>query len=58
MLSGDDVEKAKPSPDISATVADRLNVAIHNCIVVGGSVWEPLAAVRQSALGVGFLSGG
>jgi beta-phosphoglucomutase-like phosphatase (HAD superfamily) len=58
MVTGDDVEKAKPSPDISATAADRLKVAIHNCIVVGDSVWEPLAAVRKSAFGVGFLSGG
>jgi beta-phosphoglucomutase-like phosphatase (HAD superfamily) len=57
-VTGDDVEKAKPSPDIFATAADRLQVAIHNCIVVGDSVWELLAAVRNSALGVGFLSGG
>lgn len=52
------MEKAKPSPDIFAVAAHRLNVAIHNCIVVGDSVWDLLAAVRQSALGVGFLSGG
>lgn len=58
IVTGDDVEKAKPSPDIFAVAARRLNVAIHNCIVVGDSVWDLLAAVRQSALGVGFLSGG
>jgi HAD superfamily hydrolase (TIGR01509 family) len=58
IVTGDDVEKAKPSPDIFARAADRLKVAIHNCIVVGDSVWDLLAAVRNSALGVGFLSGG
>ena len=57
MVTGDDVEKAKPSQDISATAADRLKVAIHKCVVVGDSVWDPRAAVRNSALG-GFLSGG
>jgi HAD superfamily hydrolase (TIGR01509 family) len=58
IVTGDDVEKAKPSPDIFAVAARGLNVAMNNCIVVGDSVWDLLAAVRQSALGVGFLSGG
>ena len=58
VVTGDDVERAKPSPDIFAAAARQLNVAIGNCIVVGDSVWDLLAAVRQSALGVGFLSGG
>ena len=58
IMTGDDVEKAKPSPDIFAATARQLDVAINNCIVVGDSVWDLLAAVRQSALGVGFLSGG
>lgn len=58
VVTGDDVEKAKPSPDIFATAAKHQNVRISNCIVVGDSVWDLLAAVRKSALGVGFLSGG
>ena len=58
IVTGDDVKRAKPSPDIFAEAARQLNVAIGNCIVVGDSVWNLLAAVRQSALGVGFLSGG
>jgi HAD superfamily hydrolase (TIGR01509 family) len=58
IVTGDDVAKAKPSPDIFAAAARSLNVPVNNCIVVGDSVWDLLAAVRQSALGVGFLSGG
>ena len=58
VLTGDDVEKPKPSPDIFAAAAAALHVPIRHCIVVGDSVWDLLAAVRQSALGVGFLSGG
>jgi phosphoglycolate phosphatase-like HAD superfamily hydrolase len=58
ILTGDDVEKAKPSPDIFVAAAQRLNAAIGDCIVVGDSVWDLLAAGRKSALGVGLLSGG
>lgn len=57
IVTGDDVEKAKPSPDIFVAAAERLR-AIGNCIVVGDSVWDMLAAVRKSALGVALQSGG
>jgi HAD superfamily hydrolase (TIGR01509 family) len=58
LITGDDVEKAKPSPDIFVAAAQRLNVPVGDCIVVGDSVWDLLAAGRKSALGVGLLSGG
>jgi HAD superfamily hydrolase (TIGR01549 family) len=57
ILTGDDVEKAKPSPDIFVAAAQRLNTKIADCIVVGDSVWDLLAAGRKSALGVDLLSG-
>jgi phosphoglycolate phosphatase-like HAD superfamily hydrolase len=38
--------------------AERLNVEVHNAIVVGDSVWDMLAAQRARALGVGLMSGG
>lgn len=58
IVTGDDVEKAKPSPDIFMLAAQRLKVPINDCIVVGDSAWDLLAAGRKSALGVGLLSGG
>lgn len=58
VVTGDDVEKAKPSPDIFVAAAGRLQVPIGDCIVVGDSVWDMLAAGRKSALGVALLSGG
>jgi phosphoglycolate phosphatase-like HAD superfamily hydrolase len=58
ILTGDDVEKAKPSPDVFIAAAESLNANISDCIVVGDSVWDLLAAGRKSALGVGLLSGG
>lgn len=58
VVTGDDVEKAKPSPDIFVAAAERLGVELSNCIVVGDSVWDMLAAGRKGALGVALLSGG
>jgi beta-phosphoglucomutase-like phosphatase (HAD superfamily) len=58
VLNGDDVKNAKPSPDIFLKAAERLQVPIGDCIVIGDSVWDLLAAGRKSALGVGLLSGG
>jgi HAD superfamily hydrolase (TIGR01549 family) len=58
VVTGDDVARAKPSPDVFVAAADRLGATIENCIVVGDSVWDMLAAGRKHALGVGFLAGG
>lgn len=58
VVTGDDVEKAKPSPDVFALAAEQLSVPIDQCIVVGDSVWDMLAAGRSKALGVGILAGG
>jgi HAD superfamily hydrolase (TIGR01509 family) len=58
VITGDDVMKAKPSPDVFVLAAKRLGVPIEDCIVVGDSPWDMLAAGRRRALGVGMLSGG
>jgi HAD superfamily hydrolase (TIGR01549 family) len=58
VLTGDDAEKAKPSPDIFVAAAKSLKARLNGCIVVGDSVWDLLAAGRKGALGVGMLSGG
>ena len=58
VVTGDDVAKAKPSPDVFVAAATRLNVPIDRCIVVGDSVWDMLAAGRRRALSIGLLSGG
>jgi HAD superfamily hydrolase (TIGR01509 family) len=58
IVTGDDVEKAKPSPDIFMLAAQRLRVRLDDCIVIGDSAWDLLAAGRKNALGVGLLSGG
>jgi HAD superfamily hydrolase (TIGR01509 family) len=58
VVTGDDVAKAKPSPDVFVSAAKRLKVPVEQCIVVGDSIWDMLAAGRRRALSVGLLSGG
>ena len=58
VVTRDQVEHAKPDPDLFLAAAQRLGVAVETAIVVGDSVWDLLAARRARALGVGLLSGG
>lgn len=58
VITRDLVRYAKPDPDLFLAAAERLGVPIQNCVVVGDSVWDLLAAQRARALGVGLLSGG
>jgi HAD superfamily hydrolase (TIGR01509 family) len=58
VVTRDQVQRAKPDPDLFLAAATRLGVPIENSAVVGDSVWDLLAARRARALGVGLLSGG
>lgn len=58
VITADDVDQAKPEPDVFLVAARRLGIALSDCIVVGDSVWDLLGARRAKALGVGLLSGG
>src|SRR5215472_16651883 len=58
VVTRDQVQHAKPDPDLFLAAAERLQVDIFDSIVVGDSVWDLLAAQRARALGVGLLSGG
>lgn len=58
VVTRDRVERAKPDPDLFLAAAEELSVPIEDCIVVGDSVWDLLAARRARALGVGLLTGG
>jgi HAD superfamily hydrolase (TIGR01549 family) len=58
VITRDLVRYAKPDPDLFLAAAERLGAPIHNCIVVGDSVWDLLAARRARALSIGLLSGG
>ena len=58
VITRDQVEHAKPDPDLFLAAAARLGMDISASVVVGDSVWDLLAARRARALAVGLLSGG
>jgi HAD superfamily hydrolase (TIGR01509 family) len=58
LVTRDDVEHAKPEPDLFLAAARKLGIDLDRCIVVGDSVWDLLAARRAHALGIGLLTGG
>ncbi|MEU5524913.1 HAD family phosphatase [Streptomyces sp. NPDC047860] len=47
------ISRAKPDPDLFLAGAARLGIPARDCVVVGDSVWDLLAARRAEALGVG-----
>jgi HAD superfamily hydrolase (TIGR01549 family) len=58
IVTRDQVERAKPDPDLFLAALERLSVRAADAYVVGDSVWDMLAARRAGVLGVGVLSGG
>jgi HAD superfamily hydrolase (TIGR01509 family) len=58
VVTRDQVEHAKPDPDLFLAAAATLGVDPGHAWVVGDSVWDLLAARRAGALGVGLMSGG
>lgn len=58
VITRQEVQRAKPDPDLFLAAAERLNVPVGRAMVVGDSVWDLLAARRAGCLGVGLLSGG
>jgi HAD superfamily hydrolase (TIGR01509 family) len=58
VITRKEVQRAKPDPDLFLAAAKKLNIGIHEAIVVGDSVWDLLAARRAGSLAIGLLSGG
>jgi HAD superfamily hydrolase (TIGR01549 family) len=58
VITRDEVEHAKPAPDLFMAAAKKVGVDLADCVVIGDSIWDLLAARRARALGVGLLSGG
>jgi HAD superfamily hydrolase (TIGR01509 family) len=58
VVTRDQVQYAKPDPDLFITAAARLGVPVEASVVVGDAIWDMLGARRARAFGVGLLSGG
>lgn len=58
LITRDDVKYGKPDPDLFLASAERMDVPIEDCLVIGDAIWDMLAARRCKATGIGLLSGG
>jgi HAD superfamily hydrolase (TIGR01509 family) len=58
VVTHDDVQRAKPDPDLFLEAARLLGHPVEDTMIVGDSVWDLLAARRAGGLGIGLQSGG
>ena len=58
VTSSDDVDTAKPKPDIVQVALDRAGVSAKDAVFLGDSVWDCEAAKRAGVPSIGVQSGG
>ena len=58
MTSSEDVDTAKPRPDIINVALDRVGVDAAHAVFVGDAVWDVEACKRADVVAIGLLSGG
>lgn len=56
--SADDVDRAKPDPDILAVALERAETDAADAAFVGDSTWDMIAAERAGVIAYGVRSGG
>ncbi|MEM5805463.1 MAG: HAD-IA family hydrolase [Candidatus Aenigmatarchaeota archaeon] len=57
VVASEDVKKHKPNPEPLLKAAKRLRVNPKNCIYLGDSIYEMMAAKRAKMAAIGILSG-
>jgi len=58
VTSSDDVDVAKPEPDLLQVALDEVGVAPHRAAMVGDAEWDMRAAVEAGVAAIGVLTGG
>ena len=58
ITSSEDVEQAKPRPDIVNVALQKAGVTEHDAVFVGDTVWDVEASARAGVPCIGVLSGG
>ena len=58
VTSGEDVETAKPRPDIIEAALEKGQVDAGAAFMIGDSVWDIVAAGKAGVTSIGLLSGG
>ncbi|WKK72126.1 HAD family hydrolase [Rathayibacter oskolensis] len=58
ITSGEDVETAKPSPDLIGIALERAGVTTDHAIMIGDATWDVIAAERAGLATIAVMSGG
>jgi HAD superfamily hydrolase (TIGR01509 family) len=58
ITSSEDVDTAKPDPDIIGVALERAGVTADQAVFVGDAVWDAKACARAGVSSIGLLSGG
>lgn len=58
VTSGEDVETAKPEPDLISVALERAGVSADRAIMIGDATWDVIAAERAGLATVAVASGG
>ncbi len=58
VVTADDVEAAKPAPDLFQIAAQKLEREPGDCFIIGDSVWDVLAGRRMKAAAIALRTGG
>jgi phosphoglycolate phosphatase-like HAD superfamily hydrolase len=58
IVSSEDVEESKPSPEIVQKAVEAAGVPAERCVMVGDTAFDMRAAVGAGVTGVGVLCGG
>ena len=58
IVTGDDVARTKPSPDVLGAALERAGLEADEVVVVGDSVWDMEAATRIGSVAIGVATGG
>jgi len=57
IVTSQEVEHRKPAPDAIIECAKRMGIPIENCIIVGDTEFDIIAAKRAGAIAVGVITG-
>ncbi len=58
VVNGDDVDAAKPRPDVFLAAMEKVNLGPDRCVAVGDTVWDIAAAARSGVGCVCVRTGG
>ena len=58
VTTAEDVEEAKPAPDVIRVALEKAGVGADEAIMIGDAAWDAVSSVRAGVRCIGVLSGG